>query len=235
MTPSDLPTPLEILRSSQLLDSLPDEDIADLAVSSRVACAKRGEIIWTCGSQVDFFGVIGHGFVKMVTTTAQGHDITTEIFGPGQAFGLIGALDGSGCPQMAKAVCETAYLRVRKQQMVAIYKGNIVLKDRMVFAGSGSVRRLLRALPRFAAGRVDERISSVLLMLAEAYGDVEGETVSIKVPLTRQDIAEMAGTTVESTIRTMSQWQKQGLVTTEKQHIHIVKPTKLQLICDGQS
>lgn len=235
MTPSSLPTPHEIIRSNQLLSSLPVEDIADLTVSSRVVIAKRGEIIWTCGSQVDFFGVVGYGFVKMITPTAQGHDITTEVFGPGQAFGLIGALEGSGCPQMAKAVCETAYLKVRKQQMVAIYKGNVDIKDHIVFAGFRSVRRLLRGIPRFATGRVEERISSVLLMLAESYGDVNGETVSIRIPLTRQDIAEMAGTTVESTIRTMSRWQKQGLVTTRKQHIHIVKPENLQQICEGQS
>lgn len=228
------PSPIEILKSSQLLASLTDENVSDLAFSSRMAHAKRGEIIWTSGSQVDFFGVVGTGFVKMSLTTGQGHDITTEIIGPNQVFGLLGALDGEGCPQMATAVCETDYLKVRKQDMQAVYSGNVVLKERMVGAGTTRVRRLLDRLPQVASGRVDERIASVLVMLGESFGEKDGDAIEISVPLTRQDLAEMAGTTVESTIRVLSTWQKRGILRTVRQHTTLLKPQLLMEVIEGR-
>ena len=62
-------------------------------------------------------------------------------------------------------------------------------------------------------------IAQILFILAGSYGRSTSDGLTIEVPLTRSDISEMAGTTTETTIRVMSRWQKQGLVTTDK---HVV-------------
>ena len=64
--------------------------------------------------------------------------------------------------------------------------------------------------------RVEWRIARVLLMLSRKAGVKEADGVSIDLPLTRQDIADMAATTVETTIRVLSNFKKMGLVDTEK-------------------
>jgi CRP/FNR family transcriptional regulator len=82
-------------------------------------------------------------------------------------------------------------------------------------------------MAQLSGGSVESRIAAVLLMLAENYGHASDAGLVIEVPLTRQDIAEMAGTTVESTIRTMSSWQKQGHVVTKAKAVTIVNQDRL--------
>jgi CRP/FNR family transcriptional regulator len=76
-------------------------------------------------------------------------------------------------------------------------------------------------LKNIATERVEKRIASMLLKLAEKAGTTEDGFVKIDFPLTRQEIAEMVGTTVETCIRTMSKLQKKGLVKSTKNRISI--------------
>jgi transcriptional regulator, Crp/Fnr family len=63
-------------------------------------------------------------------------------------------------------------------------------------------------------GQVETRIAQALLDLVTSSGKVEGAKAVIRLPLTRQEIADLAGTTVETAIRTMSRWGKEGIVVT---------------------
>lgn len=76
-------------------------------------------------------------------------------------------------------------------------------------------------IAQLSSGTVEQRIAAILLLLAESYGHETEFGLQLDVPLTRQDISEMAGTTVESTIRTMSKWQKEGIIETEKHYVTI--------------
>lgn len=227
------PTGIEVLRSSNLLNGLSEDEVSELAGVSRLAMAEKGELIWLDGSSVSFFGVVGTGFVKMSRTTAGGHEVTTEIMGPGQVFGLLGVIDGTGCPQTAKAVCGTWYLKVPKASFLPIYRQNIVLKEHLIMRSTNRLRQAFDMISHLSVGKVDQRVAAVLLMLSNSFGEDQKGGIQLTVPLTRQDISEMAGTTVESTIRVMSKWQKQGLITTNNQYIFLQDPHKLLLLTKG--
>jgi len=217
----EIPTSREVLSSSTLLNSLTEKQISDLAVNSRVSYAEKGETIWLHGSSVEFFGVVASGFVKMSRSAPSGQDVTTELMGPGQVFGLLGTVDGSGCPQCAKAVTNTWYLKVRKCAFMPVYRENMVLKELLLRKTSLRLRVAYDMISHLSSGKVEQRIAVVLLLLAKSYGEDASGGIRLTVPLTRQDIAEIAGTTVETTIRVMSRWQKEGLVSTESQTISI--------------
>ncbi|HMS54122.1 MAG TPA: Crp/Fnr family transcriptional regulator [Fimbriimonadaceae bacterium] len=223
----DKPTKLQVLRASTLLNSLTSDETEHLAATSHLAYAERGEAIWLNGSEVDFFGIVGIGFVKMLRSTATGHDVTTELMGPGQVFGLLGAIDGTGCPQTAQAVCNTWYLKVNNREFLSIYRENTVLKEHLVRRTSHRLRNSFAMLARMSTGRVEQRIAAILFMLADSYGAEDGDGITLEVPLTRQDIAEMTGTTVETAIRVMSAWQKKGWLATSHKQITLVKPKDL--------
>lgn len=217
----DRPSNVQALRSSTLLNSLHEEEVQRLAGVSHMAYAERAETIWITGNNVDFFGVVGSGFVKMTRSTATGQDVTTEIMGPGQVFGLLGAIDGAGCPQTAKAVCPTWYLKVPKSQFMPVYRENTILKEHLVRRTTTRLRTAYDMMARMSTGKVDERIAVVLALLADSYGVRTKEGTVLQVPLTRQDVAEMAGTTVESAIRTLSKWQKAGWLSSDHKTITI--------------
>lgn len=219
---TDAPTKLQVLRASTLLNSLTEPEVGELASTSHMAFAERGSVIWLNGADIDFFGVVGIGFVKMMRSTAVGQDVTTELMGPGQVFGLLGVLDGTGCPQTAQAVCNTWYLKVNKREFLAVYRENTVLKEHLLRRTSQRLRGSFEMFARMSTGKVEQRIAAILFMLADSYGTDNGEGIVLEVPLTRQDIAEMAGTTVETTIRTLSSWQKQRIVETNHKQITIL-------------
>jgi len=217
----ELPTPREVLRGSTLLNSLTEKQLSELSANSRLAFAEKGETIWLHGASVEFFGVVSTGFVKMSRSAPTGQDVTTELMGPGQVFGLLGTVDGSGCPQSAKAVTGTWYLKVRKCAFMPVYQENVILKELLLRKTSLRLRVAYDMISHLSSGKVEQRVAAVLLLLAKSYGSESEVGVTLSVPLTRQDIAEIAGTTVETTIRIMSRWQKEGLVVTESQTISI--------------
>jgi len=181
-----------------------------------MAFAESGENIWFCGDSVAFFGVVSTGFVKMMREAPNGQEFPCEIIGPGQIFGMFCTIGGCGCPLTARAVCDTWYVRVPKTAFLPIFEESSPLKANVVSRSSILLREAYDMLARMTTGRVEERIAAVLLILAESYGTTTESGLRIDVPLTRQDIAEMAGVTVETAIRTLSKWRKDGLVLLEE-------------------
>jgi CRP/FNR family transcriptional regulator len=166
----------------------------------------------------------------MVRGSADGTDVTIELMGPGQVFGLMGTISMAGCPLAAIAVTDLWYLRIAKRPMLQIYETSSALKDRLVRRMTLRLHGAMDLMAKMSSGRVDERIAAILFILAESYGERHGQALTLQVPLTRQEISEMAGTTVESCIRTMSRWQKEKLITTDHQVVTILDEAKFGLV-----
>jgi CRP/FNR family transcriptional regulator len=227
MESSQRPTIGQALEASVLLRCLTPDQRKSLAEACRMSHANRGEVIWLAGSEVEFFGLVATGFVKMVRTTGDGTDVTLELMGPGQIFGMLGTIERTGCPLSAVAVTDTWYVRIPKYAFLPLYEECGALKDGLIRLSALRLHTQNDLRARLSKGRVEERIAAILFTLADSYGERKGNTLRLKVPLTRQDIAEMAGTTVETTIRTLSRWQKLGYVRTRSHYITILDEAAL--------
>lgn len=233
MTVLDKPSVRTALQSNALLSALSSDEIEGLALVSRVARASRGEVVWSKGGDVDFFGLAADGFVKMVRSSSHGADVTLELFGPSQIFGLLGTITGTGCPLSAMAVTDLWYVRIPKRAFMEAFQQSVSMKDQLIRRSAIRLHGMVDFMARLCSGHVDERIAAILFILAESYGHREEGRLCLRVPLTRQEIGEMAGTTVESTIRTMSRWQKEGLIETDHQFVTILDESRLQTILMG--
>lgn len=214
------PSVLAIIEACSVMNPLPVSERTKLAEQSFMAYAERSEAIWLAGAASEFFGVVGNGFVKMTRTAPQGSEVAVELLGPGQCFGLLAALEGRVFPLSALAVTNCWYLKAPTRLLQEMYKSSANLRDQMLRALAPRLRRAHDMMARMSSGKVEQRIAAVLLILGESYGRT-GKLggIRLNVPLTRQDISEMAGTTVETCIRVMSKWQKAEIVTTEHQVI----------------
>lgn len=215
------PRAIEVLRSNSLLQALRPEQLESLASHCRLVWAERGEMIWYTGADVDYFGMSADGFIKMSKGCPSGTDVTLELMGPGQIFGLMGVITGTGCPLSAFAVTDLWYVRIPKRAFLEVYHDCVPIKDKLIHKSSLRLHGAVNLMARMSSGRVDERIAAILFVLAESYGRQDREGIRLDCPLTRQEIAEMAGTTVESTIRVMSRWQRLGIISTSRQHVVI--------------
>lgn len=231
LSPSDVPerpSNIAVLEACTLLNALTDEERQELSAGCYMAYAERGEAIWLSGTPSLFAGVVGVGFVKMTRPTSQGMEVAVELLGPGQCFGLMAVLEGRPFPLAAVAVTHTWYLKMPTQAIQALYQRSGALKDQIVRAIGPRLRRAHDMMGRLSSGRVEERLAAVLVMLGDSYGLEMDGSVLLQVPLTRQDLSEMAGTTVETTIRIMSRWQKDGSVSTDQRRIRLLDVAALE-------
>ncbi len=222
-----------ILESNSLLNALTDEQMEQLTQVSKIAHADKGEPIWISHKDVGFFGLVGTGFVKMMKSCPTGAEVTLEIIGPTQPFGLLGVIDGLGCPLMAFAMTDCVYLRVPKAALMDVYYANHILKDRLVRKTALRMHQKLEFICKLTSGNANVRLAAVLFILAESYGSQVGSSIRLDIPLTRQQIGEMAGTTTETTIRTFSRWTREGTIETDQQRITILDPVALEASLTG--
>lgn len=216
-----------VIKSCSILNALTAEEHDQLASHGFMAYADRGEVIWLAGSPSHTVCIVGSGFIKMTRSTPQGAEVAIELLGPGQCFGLLVAIEGREYPLTAVAVTKTWYLKIPTRSVMEIYASNVNLKDHILRTLGPRLRKAHDMMARMSMGRMEQRLAAVLLILMDSYGQPQKVGIRIEVPLTRQDLAEMAGTTVETAIRVMSKMQKEGVVKTDKQMITILDAASL--------
>ena len=222
-----------IIAGSEMLRVLRPQDLEDLTLQSRIAGAKREEVIWRYGADVDFVGVIGSGFVKMAHPAVKGHAYILDIFGPGQVFGLTSVVTGIGCLKSAVALTDVTFAKIPKRTIHRLYETCDQLKHQVVLRLSYRMRLGSELLDTLSNGHVNQKIAAVLLVLAKNYAVHDSIGLRIEIPLTRRLISTMAGTTVESAIRIIGQWQKKGIVRTDSKHVTILdEPALTELLYD---
>jgi CRP/FNR family transcriptional regulator len=211
-----------VIEACSVLNPLDPSLKESFSSQSYMAYAERGETIFMAGASSEFVAVVGAGFVKMTRSAANGQEITMELLGPGQCFGLLVAIEGRSFPLNAVAVTNCWYLKIPTRVFTEAYQSSGPLKDTIVRYIGPRLRKAHDMMTRLSSGRVEERIAAVLFILSDSYGTRTADGLRLDVPLTRQDIAEMAGTTVETTIRILSKWQKDGMLSTEKHFITLI-------------
>lgn len=212
---------IEALKNSEVFSSLKEAELKKISAFFEKATYKNNETIFIEGDPSDKFYILTEGNVKILKHTMMGKDIILEVMSPGDIFGGVAVLDKKPYPASARAMESTTVIRISRQNLVKIMEEYPILKLEIVRYFSDKLRDAHEMLKDIATERVEKRIASLLLKLAEKAGVEEDGFRKIDMHLTRQEIAEMVGTTVETCIRTMSKLQKQGMVKSSNGRIAI--------------
>lgn len=193
----------------------------------------RGEYIFLEGETVTWCGLIVEGQVKLVKHSDTGKDLTVDVLGPERFIGITTLFEESQGIASAQALDPTRLLCVTHEDLVALLRefppvGLALIND--LGRRLDEAYEMMRSL---ALERVERRVALNLIKLANKAG-IAGSagSVLISVPLTRQEIADLSGTTIETAIRTMSKFQKDGLIESEDGHVRLLKPHRLVLIAE---
>jgi len=185
------------------------------ALSSTEKVAKGEYVFLECDQPRNLYTVV-KGEVKLLKQTEDGRETIVEMAYPGEIFGEEAIFDGQPYPMTAQALDDVELLAVSRTDFFTFLRDNPDLALEIITELGTRLREAQNTIRALAMERVEWRIARVLLMLSRKAGIVEADGVSIDLPLTRQDIADMAATTVETTIRVLSNFKKMGLVETEK-------------------
>jgi CRP/FNR family transcriptional regulator len=223
---------IETLKKSEIFSSLKDGELQKILDLFEQVSFKNNETIFGEGDPSDKLYLVAEGSVKILKHTMMGKDIILEMMSPGDIFGGVAVLDKKDFPASALAMESTTVIWISRQDLLAIMEEYPILKLEVVKYFSDKLRDAHEMLKNIATERVEKRIASLLLKLSEKVGVDDDGYRKIDFPLTRQEISEMVGTTVETCIRTMSKLQKDGIVKSSNGRISI-KVNSLQNFLEG--
>jgi CRP/FNR family transcriptional regulator len=219
---------LETLSSIPMYRRLGEVDREHLAALSTVRSYARGDLIFSEGNDADVHFVIASGRVKVFKTTVSGKDIILELFGPGDPLGTVAVYDSRQYPATAVALEPTVCLLTPSRAFFQLLERRPSLVRSLLSSLTLRLVELTNRLAERSEGSVENRFARFFLKMAEDLGHPAENGVHIPLVLTRQDLADFMCTTVETSIRIMSRWSKEGTVLTRPDGFVVVEEERLR-------
>ncbi len=213
-----------------LLDAIDDASRQRLAAVGTVRSFGKGAYLFREGDDSAHLYTILSGRVKVFKTTARGTDLILEIFGAGESIGAEAVYESQPYPDSAVALEPATCLLIPRRAFFSLLEHSPSMVRGLLTGLTHSLVELTNRVAELSTGHVDARLARFFLRLADTMGRRTPEGIFIPLCLTRQELADMIGTTVETSIRVMSRWGKQDLVHTAKDGFLILDLTALETI-----
>jgi CRP-like cAMP-binding protein len=200
------------LTQSPAFAGLPTREIEALA---RVALEERHRArstVFMEGDPARWFYLVKTGHVKIVRHSKTGKDVVLELLGPGEVFGGVAVIEKRAYPAAAEATESTVVVKIPADPMIALADRHPTFIREMARLIGRRLRAAHDSVTSLAVDPVEARLAAALVRLAEREGTRGKDGVTLPFHLTRQSLADMTGTTVETTIRVIGRWLKEELL-----------------------
>lgn len=236
MSISDASFPsVHTLREVPLFAGLHKEQLESILENARCYQIPARDRLFLQGEPATKFHVLLEGQVRITQVTPDGQQVLIRLVGPGQIFGGIAAIRDGEYPASAEAQVPCVVLLWTSETMQDLLNAFPHIARNLLSLMSDHIQVLQDRLREMATERVERRIAHTLLRLVRHAGRRVEEGVQIDLPLTRQDIAEMAGTTLYTVSRILTHWEADGIVKSERQRVLIRIPHRLVAIAEDLS
>lgn len=227
---------MQAVRATPLFKSLSDKNWEDVLQYLHGHCYPSDSYLFFQGDPPEALYIIWSGRIKLVRHTDQGRDVVVTVLGPGQLIGEMAIFDGRPYSMTAVTLEDTAVVTITRNDLMRIIHRYPEVSFEVILELNRRLRLCHELVRSLAVDRVEQRIARALLRLKDLGGvpSPEGEGVMIDIHLTRQDIAEMTGTTVETAIRVMSRFRKAGLTKNYKGRTILLQIDGLEEIARGR-
>ncbi len=230
---SDLPRTL--IKNLDLFRSVADQDLDTVLQIAKTMRLLTGDAVFTQGQVAENFYILLHGHLKVVQTTNDGEQVTVRYVTPGEVFGIARAMRRPTYPAACVAVEESIVLSWPSSEWDHVIASN----PQFAFNALQTVGQRLQdahtRIQELSTEEVEQRVARCILRLVDASGEETDKGVSINFPITRQEIAEMTGTTLHTVSRLLSAWKERGLVDTGRKRVTVRRIDDLIRLAEGAS
>jgi CRP-like cAMP-binding protein len=221
------------LRTSPVFAGLPAKEVDRLAAVAVEEHVRPRQFVFMEGDDARWLCVVRSGRVKIVKHSPTGKDVVLELLGPGEVFGGVAAIERRPYPAAAQAIEPSVVLKIPAEVVVSLAERQpSVIREIALMMGRRlrAAHDVVRAL---AVDPVERRLAASLVRLAEREGVQGRRGLELPFHLTRQSLADMSGTTVETAIRVVGRWMREGLVTDEAGHLIVRDLSALREVAAG--
>jgi CRP-like cAMP-binding protein len=228
------PSPQELYRleAVPIFKDLDDQQRLTALQAGRQRKVEAGTFLYMQGDEASAFYLLLEGSVKLSQVTLEGQEIILRYASPGEVFGLIAVLMEQTYPVSALVANDSQVWVWQRSAMQALINQIPTMAMNALQILSGRVKEFQDRIRELSTERVERRIARALLRLAHQTGKKVPQGVYLDLPISRQDLAEMTGTTLYTVSRTLSKWETMDLIMTGREQIIIRVPHGLVCIAE---
>ena len=221
-----------VLKTTPVFRRLAREDLRTIAQAAGVKRYEKGQTIFEQDAPADAFYTIASGRVKIFKMLPTGKDMILEVFGTGDPLGAIAAYDGRPFPASAVALEDTVCIVIPRPVFFRLLEEHASLVRGLMLGMTIRLVELTNRIAELSGTRIEPRFARLFLKLAGDMGRQERGGTFIPLALSRQELADMSGTTIETAIRIMSRWGKENILHTDKDGFVVLDRGKLESIAE---
>lgn len=223
-----------VLAEFDAFGGMSGDDLDALIAAAHPRRLAEGATVFEQGAPATEFFALLHGRLKVVQTTPDGQQVVVHHVNPGEIFGLARAMKRTDYPASAIAVTESLALAWSKSHWKALVASDPAFAVTALETVGQRLQDAHGRIRELATEEVERRIAHGILRLVNQAGRKTAEGVEIDFPVTREDVANMTGTTLHTVSRTMTRWQQLGIVVSTRRHITVRDPHRLFLLAEGR-
>ncbi|WP_343315235.1 Crp/Fnr family transcriptional regulator [Brucella sp. BE17] len=224
-----------LVRKLSLFARMGDNELDKLVSYATSRRVLQGESIFEQGDDAVSFYLLLYGRLKVNQVTSDGQQIIVRMVHPGDLFGFAKALQRHDYPGTAVAVTESIVLGWPTDLWDYFVEQNPGLAMNAIQTIGTRLEEAHTRIREMSTEEVERRVAHVVLRLAQKAGKKEENGIRIDFPITRQDIAEMTGTTLHTVSRILSGWEAKGFVRGGRQKLTVIDTTGIRRLAEGEA
>ena len=211
------------LRKVSVFQNATDEDLNLIASHAIERSIEEGEFFFFQGDPAAYLYVLISGRAKLMQTNPAGQQVNLRTINEWQMFGALGAVrEAATYPASAQAMENSTALAVKSEYLHELMQTRPYLSFDLMKLMTGYIQEMQERYRELATEKVERRIARAMLRMAAQMGTkMDG---GIEISFTRQELAEMSGTTLYTVSRILSEWERQGLVEAGRERVLIRNP-----------
>jgi len=224
-----------LVRKLSLFAKMGDNELDKLVSYATSRRIPQGESIFEQGDDAVSFYLLLYGRLKVNQVTSDGQQIIVRMVHPGDLFGFAKALQRNDYPGTAMAVTESIVLGWPTELWDYFVEQNPGLAMNAIQTIGKRLEEAHTRIREMSTEEVERRVAHVVLRLAQKAGKKEENGIRIDFPITRQDIAEMTGTTLHTVSRILSGWEAKGFVLGGRQKLTVTDALGIRKLAEGEA
>lgn len=219
-----------LLQAVDLFAGLDDRSLDEALAMAQRKRIPAGSAAFQQDEAAESFFVLASGRLKVSQVTPEGQQVVVRFIGPGEFFGCVAIYGGGRYPATAAAVEDSVALAWTRAAAARLLERSPRVAVNAIGAVAGRLQQSQDRVRQLATERVERRIAHALIGLIDGAGRREPDGVRIAFRLSRQDIAEIAGTTLHTVSRTLSAWEENGVVRNGRRSLVVCDPGALRIL-----
>ena len=230
-----MPLDRSIIASLPLFEGLSPAELDGVLKDARAVRFPKESAIFEQEAEARSFFVLLAGHVRVVRTTPDGRQVIARYISEGEIFGIAAALGRLTYPATAIAAVDCVVLVWPNADWPDLSARFPVLNAGTLKTVGSRLQDTQARVVELATEQVEQRVANALLRLANQTGRKTGAGIEIDFPISRQDIAEMTGTTLHTVSRLLSAWEERGIVVSGRQRVTVTDAHRLVLLAQHRS